>query len=44
MSFEMIDGEVRFAKTDRQSFGNRCADHERARQTGSAGRGKRIHL
>ena len=37
MAFEMIDREVRFAKANRQSFGNRCANHERTRQTGSAG-------
>ena len=44
MSFEMIDGEVRFSKTDCQSLGNRRTDHERTRQARSAGRRKCIHL
>jgi hypothetical protein len=37
MAFEMIDREVRFAKANRLSFGIRRANHERTRQTGSAG-------
>ena len=44
MAFEMIDCEVRFAKPDCQSFGDGRADHERTRQTGSAGCCKCIDL
>src|SRR6266404_1806657 len=33
MTFEVIDREIRFAETDRETFRDRRADHERARQT-----------
>src|SRR3979411_2997731 len=35
MAFEMIDREIRFAETDRETFRNRCADHQRTCETGS---------
>src|SRR6266540_3256062 len=42
MAFEMVDREIRLAKTDGQSLGNRCAYHERTSQSRSACRRKRI--
>src|SRR5262249_53762740 len=42
MSLEMIDTQVPFAETDCQSFRNRRTYHQRTRQTGAIGRGKRI--
>ena len=36
MAFEMIDREIRFPETERETLGERRADHERTGQTRSA--------
>ena len=42
MTLEMIDREIGFAKTDRQTFRNGRANHERASQTRPARRGEGV--
>ena len=44
MTFEMIDRQVRFAKTNCETFRDGRTDHERTRQAGAAGGGERIHF
>src|SRR6266581_1212151 len=44
MSFEMVDREVRFDEANCQTLRNRRANHERTRQTWSAGRRKCINV
>ena len=44
MAFEMIDREVGFAETDRETFGDGRADHERTGQARSGGRGECIDI
>ena len=36
MTFEMIDREIRFAETERETLGERGADHQRTGQPGPA--------
>ena len=38
MSLEMVDGEIRFTETNRQTFGDGRSNHERNGQAGSARR------
>ena len=44
MPFEVIDREVRFPETSRETFGNRGADHQRACEAGSACGCARVHI
>ena len=44
MAFEMIDREVRFAETERQTFRDRSANHQANSPGRDRGRGKCIDL
>ena len=42
--FEMIDREIRFPKSERETFGSGRSDHQRRRETRPRRRGERIDL